>query len=148
MTARPASLPRALVASAFALVLPLAGCAGTDADAESTPSSSSAPAPSGSDPAEDAAPAPDEAAARRIEVTVTGGQVSGDTGRVPVPVGEQVTLVITSDVADEAHVHGYDLLADLVPGTPAELTFAATIPGVFEVELHDAGTVLLALQVS
>ena len=32
-------------------------------------------------------------------------------------------------------------------GESAELAFAATIPGVFEVELHDAGTVLLSLQV-
>ena len=45
-------------------------------------------------------------------------------------------------------MHGYDLDADLAPGAPAELTFDATIPGVFEVELHDAGTVLLSLQVS
>jgi hypothetical protein len=50
-------------------------------------------------------------------------------------------------VADEVHVHGYDLTAALTPGQPTELTFAATIPGVFEVELHDAGTVLLTLQV-
>ena len=66
---------------------------------------------------------------------------------MPVPAGEQVTLVITADVADEVHVHGYDLTAELAPGTPAELTFDATLPGVFEVELHDAGTVLLTLQV-
>jgi hypothetical protein len=45
------------------------------------------------------------------------------------------------------HVHGYDLTADLAAGTPAELSFTATIPGVFEVELHDAGTVLRSLQV-
>jgi heme/copper-type cytochrome/quinol oxidase subunit 2 len=80
-------------------------------------------------------------------VRVSGGQVSGDTGRVPVPAGEPVTLTITSDVADEVHVHGYDLTAELAPNVAAELTFAATIPGVFEVELHDAGTVLLTLQV-
>ena len=66
---------------------------------------------------------------------------------MPVPAGEQVTLVLTSDVADQVHVHGYDLTAELVPGQPSEIAFAATIPGVFEVELHDAGTVLLSLQV-
>ena len=86
-------------------------------------------------------------AGQRIEVQVAGGQVTGDTGRVPVAVGRQVTLVVTSDVADEVHVHGYDLTAELSPGQPAELTFDATIPGVFEVELHEAGTVLLTLQV-
>jgi heme/copper-type cytochrome/quinol oxidase subunit 2 len=80
-------------------------------------------------------------------VQVAGGKVTGDTGRVPVPVGDHVTLTITSDVADEVHVHGYDRTTALTPGTPAELTFDATIPGVFEVELHEAGTVLLSLQV-
>ena len=78
---------------------------------------------------------------------MSAGQVSGDTGRVPVPAGEHVTLVVTSDAPDELHVHGYDLGADLAPGTPATVEFDATIPGVFEVELHDAGTLLLSLQV-
>jgi heme/copper-type cytochrome/quinol oxidase subunit 2 len=104
----------------------LTGCAGTAPAAEST----STP--------------PDQ----RIEVEVAGGQVSGDTGRVPVPEGTHVTLVVTSDVADEVHVHGYDVESGLEPGTPAELSFDATIPGVFEVELHESGTVLLTLQVA
>ena len=151
MNSRPAVLPRALAASALALVLPLTGCAGTDAseDAGASPgTSSSAPTSSGGGSTTASETAPPAASGTRIEVQVTGGQVAGDTGRVPVAAGEQVTLAITSDAADEVHVHGYDLTTDLVPGTPAEITFEATIPGVFEVELHDAGAVLLTLQVS
>ena len=78
---------------------------------------------------------------------VSGGRVTGDSGRVPVSPGAPVTVVVTSDVADTAHLHGYDLDAELSPGQPAELTFDATIPGVFELELHEASTVLLTLQV-
>ena len=92
--------------------------------------------------------APSSAAGQRIEVRLAGGQVTGDTGRVPVAIGTHVTLVITSDVADQVHVHGYDLETELAPGEPAALEFDATVPGVFEVELHEAGTVLLSLQVS
>ena len=127
--------------SAALLALALTGCAGTkpDAAASSSTSSSSAAQPS------DAAPR--SASGQRIDVQVAGGQVSGDTGRVPVAAGTQVTLSITSDVPDEVHLHGYDLEAELTPGTPAEITFDATVPGVFEVELHDAGTVLLTIQV-
>jgi hypothetical protein len=137
----PARLPAVLVD--LTLIAALTGCAGTDSAASpSTASTSSAAA----GPAT-ASTAPTTASGQRIEVTVTGGQVSGDTGRVPVPAGTQVTLAVTSDVADEVHVHGYDLTAGLTPGEPAELAFTATIPGVFEVELHDAGTVLLSLQV-
>ena len=40
-------------------------------------------------------------------------QVTGDTGRVPVAAGEHVTLSVTGDVADEEHVHGYDLDAEV-----------------------------------
>ena len=121
MTGRSPRLPAAL-----ALAAGLTACAGTAA----SPSGSAA-APAG----------------QRIEVRVSGGQVSGDVGRVPVRAGEHVTLVITSDVADEAHLHGYDREAELAPGRPAEIAFDATIPGVFEVELHEAGTQLLSLQV-
>lgn len=123
------------------LVLALAGCAGTDAPAATSPAAT-APSP----PAE-SSPAAGTPAGQRIEVTVAGGQVSGDTGRVPVAPGEQVTLVVTSDVADEIHVHGYELTAAIAPSRPAQLSFDATVPGVFEVELHEAGTVLLTLQV-
>ncbi|TQN44284.1 hypothetical protein FHU33_3782 [Blastococcus colisei] len=143
MLLRTAHLRVALAGVALAAVL--TGCAGTDSEAAPSSSSSPSAAPSGSS---SSASAPTSAATgQRIEVTVTGGQAGGDTGRVPVAAGEQVTLAVTSDVADEVHVHGYDLTAPLTPGEPAELTFAATIPGVFEVELHDAHTVLLSLQV-
>jgi hypothetical protein len=145
VTVPPARFPAALLVAAV-LLLTLAGCAGTDSAADPTGGSSSATT---SSPAADGATATPAATAagRRIEVQVAGGQVSGDTGRVPVAAGEHVTLVITSDVADEVHLHGYDLAAELSPGQPAELAFDATIPGVFEAELHEAGTQLLSLQV-
>jgi hypothetical protein len=146
VTRRPARLPAALLA----LAVPLAGCAGTDPSEAAGPSSTSSASTSSASSSTSAPPsdaAPREAAGQRIEVQVSGGQVSGDTGRVPVSLGTAVTLVVTSDAADEIHVHGYDLTADLAPGQPAEVAFDATTPGVFEVELHDAGTVLLTLQV-
>ena len=135
MSVRPSRLPAALVAVASTAVV-LAGCAGTPPQAagNSAPASSTAAASSAAD--------------QRIEVQVRGGQISGDTGRVPVAAGSHVTLVVTSDVADEVHVHGYDKEQELSPGQPAEIVFDATIPGVFEVELHEAGTTLLSLQVS
>jgi hypothetical protein len=138
---RPARLSAALVGLSCALVV--SGCAGTDA-AEPPAASSTASTSSSAPTSATATPARES---QRIEVTVAGGAVTGDTGRVPVAAGTSVTLVVTSDVADEVHVHGYDLTAELVPGRPAELPFDAAIPGVFEVELHEAGTVLLSLQV-
>ena len=130
---------RHLLAVPFVLVL--AGCAGTAAPAATSPAATAPSTPS------ESSAALGTPAGQRVEVTVSGGQVSGDTGRVPVAAGEQVTLVVTSDVTDEIHVHGYDLTVAIAPSRPAQLAFTATVAGVFEVELHEAGTVLLALQV-
>ncbi|WP_104524709.1 cupredoxin domain-containing protein [Blastococcus atacamensis] len=139
---------RVLAAALLPLSLVLAGCAGTEvldaAGSSSAASSTSGGATEGST----AATTPAEPAGTALTVEVAGGQLAGDTGRVPVPLGDPVTVTITSDTADEVHLHGYDVTADLPAGTPVELSFEATIPGVFELELHDARTVLLTLQVS
>ena len=132
MTPRHARLRAALLGLPLALALSLTGCAGEPAASGSV--SSSAPPTSGAE--------------RRLEVTFAHGKASGDTGRVQVAKGTPVALVVTSDAADEVHVHGYDIVQELTPGTPATLRFGATVAGVFEVELHEAGTVLLRLQVS
>ena len=120
------------------MVLAVAGCAGRTPAPDTGTTTTSTSTSSGTTTT---------APGQRIEVDVAGGRATGDTGRVPVAAGTAVTLVVTGDVADEVHVHGYDVTADLSPRRPAELGFDATIPGVFEVELHDAGTVLLTLQI-
>lgn len=123
------------------VVLLLAGCsAGSDPDGATPPASTVPDATSAA-----ASPAP---AARVLDVTFAGGEVSGVEGRVDVEKGEQLVLRITSDVEEEIHVHGYDLYADLVPGQTAQLAFTADLPGSYEVELHDAGRPLFQLRVS
>ena len=138
---RPARVPAALAGLLLVLGVPLAGCAGKPADSAAGTSASG----SGSSSSSGTSSA---AAEQRIEVTFANGKAGGDTGRVKVAVGTSVALVVTSDVADQVHVHGYDIEKELSPGTPVTLTFDATIAGVFEVELHHANTVLLRLQVS
>ena len=83
----------------------------------------------------------------RVDVTVTNGEATGDTGRAEVPLGSQVLLVVTADVADEVHVHGYDRTVPVAPNEPTQVQFLADTPGVFEVELHDAKLLLTRLQV-
>jgi hypothetical protein len=56
--------------------------------------------------------------------------------------------VVTSDVADEIHVHGYDLSTDVEAGGTAEVKFVADVPGIFEVELEEAVIPLVELEVS
>lgn len=69
-------------------------------------------------------------------------------GRVPVELGSEVRLVVTADVSDEVHVHGFDLLESVAPDRPAEIEFTADIPGVFEVELETTHMNLLDLEIA
>lgn len=69
--------------------------------------------------------------------TVTGKKVDAPSRTVTVKVGTRVRVAITSDVADEVHVHTYDVREDVTPGCPSALEFVANIPGTVEVELEE-----------
>ncbi len=84
----------------------------------------------------------------RVDVTVANGAVVGGLEVVSVPLGEPVVLTVDADVADEVHLHGYDLFAQVGPGAPASIEFTADIPGIFEVELEGARLPVVELEVS
>jgi hypothetical protein len=73
----------------------------------------------------------------QLRITVRGGTPVGGVRRVTVGKGRRVVLVVTSDVADHVHLHGYDVMRDVAPGRPARLAFTAKIVGTVEVELED-----------
>jgi hypothetical protein len=78
-----------------------------------------------------------------LEVVVLDGVVA----ELEVTLDDFVRLTISADVSDEAHLHGYDLHADVAPGVPGVLEFTASIPGVFEIEFEGAGTLVAELRV-
>jgi heme/copper-type cytochrome/quinol oxidase subunit 2 len=86
--------------------------------------------------------------AQTVQIAVTGTKVQTAERRVKVPLDGKVRLEVTADRADEVHLHGYDRKVDTSPGKPAVLEFTADVPGVFEVELEEAGLKLVELQVS
>ena len=71
-----------------------------------------------------------------IRVLVKGGKPVGGIQRATVKKGQKVAIVVHSDVADEVHVHGYDLHKDVEAGGTVRIVFPATITGVFEAELE------------
>lgn len=83
-----------------------------------------------------------------IEVEIAGGEVLGGPPAVAVELGSIVRLAVTVDVEDHVHVHGYDLFADVGPGSPAEIVFSADVPGVFEIELEESHLLLAEIEVS
>jgi hypothetical protein len=82
-----------------------------------------------------------------VRVRVVGGVPQGGIVRRTVDKGDRVVLVVTSDVSDHVHVHGYDLMRNVSAGGTARIRFRATLPGRFEVELEDRGVQIADLTV-
>lgn len=93
------------------------------------------------------APAPTAPANIGIQITVENGWLSAGPDVVRVKQGEQVVLTITSNEADELHLHGYDITLPLVANTPATLSFTAKHAGRFGYELHHAHREIGAIEV-
>ena len=80
-------------------------------------------------------------------IVVKGGEPEGGVAELEFEKDSEVRFTVESDVAEEIHVHGYDVYADLEPDKPTEVAFLAEIDGVFEVELHGTGAVIAELTV-
>lgn len=87
-------------------------------------------------------------ATRTLRINYLDGRVSGDVGRIPVTLGTSVDIVVSSDVADEAHLHGYNTAGEIPAGGTVTLRFKADVAGVFALELHRSDQELARLQIS
>ncbi|MEA2393540.1 MAG: hypothetical protein QOJ82_1431 [Solirubrobacteraceae bacterium] len=81
-------------------------------------------------------------------IDLVHGRPRGGVRTVTVAKGDQVRLKVKSDVADEIHVHGYELHRDVRPGRAVQLTFQASIDGQFVVELENAKQQIATLRVN
>lgn len=81
-------------------------------------------------------------------VSFEAGVVTAEADRVKAGIGDTVEIIVTSDVVEEIHLHGYDIVADLEPGGTTTMRFVADIPGIFEVEMENSGALLFELEVS
>ncbi|MFZ0008544.1 MAG: cupredoxin domain-containing protein [Steroidobacteraceae bacterium] len=89
----------------------------------------------------------DAAQAHVVDIVVHQGKRVSGPAVIKVQQGDEVTLRITSDTADEFHLHGYNLLVHLAPNRTATLHFAAKLAGRFTFELHKADVELGAVEV-
>ena len=138
----------ALIAAALGLLVSLyfALRPGDDNEAASTTTvvTTTAPTTTEAPPATTTEAAPGPA---QVDVVVVGGEPQGGIVRESVDLDSEVVVTVISDVADEVHVHGYDLMADVAPGAPATIRFTADAPGRFEIELEDTGVQIAELEV-
>jgi FtsP/CotA-like multicopper oxidase with cupredoxin domain len=73
---------------------------------------------------------------------------AGKVRTISVTHGDTVRFRVRSAVAEEVHVHGYDLTKDIEPGRTATMTFRAALEGVFEIEFEHSGTQIASLRVA
>jgi hypothetical protein len=80
-------------------------------------------------------------------VRVVDGQPEGGIKTLSFQKGDRVRVRVVSDVADEIHIHGYDVAKDVAQGGSVQFSFPASIEGRFEIELENAGTQIANLEV-
>lgn len=122
----------ALIAAALGLLVSLFLVLRPNDD-EPAATTTAAPATTKTGPAATTAPKP--AAVVKIRIVVASDETP-TTRHFAVKQGRKVEIVVDSEIADEVHIHGYDLGADVAPGQPATISFAADAPGLFEIELE------------
>ena len=70
-------------------------------------------------------------------IVVRGGQPVGGVQELSFEQGERIRFAVQSDVADEVHLHGYDIGKNVDAGGEVKFDVPASIEGVFEVELEE-----------
>jgi hypothetical protein len=81
-------------------------------------------------------------------IVIKNGEPVGGVKDLEYSAGEQVRFTVDSDVADEVHVHGYDLMKDVPAGGSVSFSFPAEIEGIFEVELEEGKEQIAELRVN
>jgi hypothetical protein len=70
-------------------------------------------------------------------IVVRGGRPTEGVQELTFEKGGRIRFVVKSDVADEVHLHGYDIAKPVDAGGEVEFDLPASLEGVFEVELEE-----------
>ncbi len=81
-------------------------------------------------------------------IVIKNGEPVGGIAQLTYNKGEEVRFKVDSDVSDEIHMHGYDIMEDVKAGGSVSFDFPATIEGVFEAELEGRKEQILELTVN
>ena len=82
------------------------------------------------------------------KIVIENGEPVGGVQELEYSAGDRIRFEVDSDVADEIHVHGYDLMKDVSAGGSVSFSFPAEIEGIFEVELEELGEQIAELRVN
>ncbi|MEZ5077376.1 MAG: hypothetical protein R2725_08040 [Solirubrobacterales bacterium] len=81
-------------------------------------------------------------------IAIEGGEPVGGIEELEYDAGDQIEFTVESDVAEEIHVHGYDLMKDVPAGGSVSFSFPAEIEGIFEVELEGQAVQIAEIRVN
>jgi hypothetical protein len=133
-----------LVAASIVASIALVGCGSNDSESASTDTTTKETTATTTDTTTTTT---DAAKPTVVKVVVVNGSPQGGIVRATVNKDDQVVLVVTSDVADEIHLHGYDKAKDVAAGGTIRIPFKAMIPGRFEAELESRGVQIAEISV-
>jgi heme/copper-type cytochrome/quinol oxidase subunit 2 len=95
-----------------------------------------------------ASPSQAPAAGLDVTVTIANGQVTPANATLQAKVKQQITFHVTSDAADELHVHSVPDHKFQVAAAPNQtFQFSVDVPGNVEVELHHLDRTIATIQV-
>jgi hypothetical protein len=80
-------------------------------------------------------------------IYVVGGKPKGGVKTLTYNKGERVVFTVVSDVADEVHVHGFNLKKDVARNGTVTFSFPATDQGGHVIELESRGEQIANLEV-
>lgn len=75
------------------------------------------------------------------------GKPVGGVAEIDVNKGDEVRFKVKSAIAEEVHLHGYDLMKDVPAGGTVSFEFPAELEGIFEAELEGQAEQILELRV-
>ncbi len=81
-------------------------------------------------------------------IVIKNGKPVGGIRDLTYNKGERIHFVVDSDVSDEVHVHGYDIMKDVKAGGSVSFDFPASLEGVFEAELEGRKEQIIQLTVN
>jgi hypothetical protein len=130
------------------LVVAIVSAASTACGSTPSPEPARQPAASQTATAAPSAGAPATSLQTVIDVTIADGTVTPTNAQAQAVARQPIVLAVSSDVADELHVHSVPEHSFDVAAQPDQrFEFTVEVPGRVDVELHDLHRTVVTIEV-
>lgn len=135
-----------------AAALLLAGCGedggGSDASSSAGPTADATTSDLANPPVSSAVPSAPATDGPVIDISIAAGVVTPTNAEAQASIGEPIVLAVSSDVADQLHVHSVpEYTFDVAAMPDQRFEFTVDVPGRVDVELHDLNRTVVTIQV-